>query len=97
MRICLEKGYLAGFLNMYRHEAVTMLSELFDEKAHREQYDIALAAESETRGEARGEANGIIKTLVSLVKDGILTVSDAAKRADMTAAEFEAKTGLKTK
>ena len=53
MRICLEKGYLAGFLNMYRHEAVTMLSELFDEKALREQYDIALAAESETRGEAQ--------------------------------------------
>ena len=76
-----------------------MLSELFDEKAYREQYDIALAAESEARGEARGkaigEANGIIKTLVSLVKDGILTVSDAAKRADMTAAEFEAKSGLK--
>lgn len=85
-----------------------MLSELFDEEALREQYDAAMAAQSEARGrkigeaigEARGkaigEANGIIKTLVGLVKDGILNVSDAAKRADMTVAEFEAKTGLKT-
>ena len=85
-----------------------MLSELFDEEALREQYDAAMAAQSEAKGEARGrkigeaigeargEANGIIKTLVGLVKDGILNVSDAAKRADMTVAEFEAKTGLKT-
>ncbi|MBQ9209867.1 MAG: hypothetical protein IJ149_09875 [Oscillospiraceae bacterium] len=46
-------------------------------------------------GEARGEARGILSTLLSLVKDGILTVADAAKRANMTVAEFEAKTGLK--
>lgn len=36
------------------------------------------------------------KALVGLVKDGILSSGDAAKRANMTVAEFEAKTGLKT-
>ena len=85
---------------MHKEEVFGMLSELFDEEALREQYDAAMAAQSEARGikigEAIGEANGIIKTLVGLVKDGILNVSDAAKRADMTVAEFEAKTGLKT-
>ena len=104
IRICLERGYLVGFLNTYKQEVVTMLSELFDEKVLREQYDIALAAESEARGkargeaigEARGEASGFLKALVELVKDGILTIGDAAKRAKMTVAEFEAKTGLKT-
>ena len=108
IRICFENGYLAGFLNIHKEEVFGMLSELFDEEALREQYDAAMAAQSEARGrkigeaigEARGkaigEANGIIKTLVGLVKDGILNVSDAAKRADMTVAEFEAKTGLKT-
>ena len=44
---------------------------------------------------AIGETKGILSTLLSLVKDGILTVSDAAKRANMTVAEFEEKTGLK--
>ena len=76
-----------------------MLSELFDEKALREQYDIALAAECEARGEARGEAKGearLIKTLMGLVKKGILTVSQAADEAEMTVAEFEAKTRMKT-
>ncbi len=69
-----------------------MLSELFDEKALREQYDVAMAAQSEARGIKIGETNGIIKTLVGLVKDGIINVSDAAKRANMTVAEFEEKT-----
>ena len=65
-----------------------MLSELFDEKVLREQYDVALAAES--------EASGFLKALVGLVKKGILTVSQAAEEANLSVAEFEAKTGLKT-
>ena len=46
-------------------------------------------------GEARGEVKGFLEAMISLVKDGILTVADAAKRANMTVAEFEEKTGLK--
>ena len=34
---------------------------------------------------------GTLRTLISLVKDGILSVSDAAARAHMTAEEFEKK------
>ena len=36
-----------------------------------------------------------IDTLVSLVKDGILSIVDAATRANMSVSEFEEKTGLK--
>ena len=39
--------------------------------------------------------DAIIETLVGLVKDGLLTIAEAAKRADMTVPEFEEKTGLK--
>lgn len=54
--------------------------------------------ESRTLAEQReeGRKEGILNMLLELVKDGILTLSDAAKRADMTIAEFEAKTGLKS-
>lgn len=48
---------------------------------------------AEQREEGREE--GVLATLISLVKDGILTVVDAAKRANMTVDDFEAKTGLK--
>ena len=48
-----------------------------------------MRAESRAEGRAEGEAKGILKTLVSLVKDGILTLSEAAKRANMTVEDFE--------
>jgi len=35
-----------------------------------------------------GEARGVVKTLVGLVRDGILTVRDAALRANVTESEF---------
>ncbi len=46
-------------------------------------------------GIEEGIKEGVLKTLISLVKDGVLTITDAAKRADMTVSEFEKKTGLK--
>ncbi|MDE7122076.1 MAG: hypothetical protein K2O42_07960, partial [Oscillospiraceae bacterium] len=52
-------------------------------------------AEQREEGRAEGKAEGVLNTLLELVKDGILTLSDAAKRANMTVAEFEEKTGLR--
>ena len=49
-------------------------------------------AEGIAEGEAKGRAEGILETLFSVVRDGILTLSEAARRADMTETEFEAKT-----
>ena len=56
----------------------------------KESIDMCQAIE-EMRAESRaeGEAKGILKTLVRLVKDGILTLSEAAKRANMTVEDFE--------
>ena len=44
------------------------------------------------RVEARGKQEGVLETLASLVKDGILTLADAASRANLTPAEFQKKT-----
>ena len=43
----------------------------------------------EARGREIGEAMGFLKALIGLVKDNILTLADAAKRANMTIDEFE--------
>ena len=51
-------------------------------------------AEGLAEGKAEGKAEGILTTLVGLVKDGILTLSDAANRANMSVSEFESKLGL---
>ena len=46
-------------------------------------------------GRKEGKAEGILSTLVGLVKDGILSLADAAQRAGMTVSEFEIKAGLR--
>ena len=50
------------------------------------------------RNDAREEGflEGFLEALVRLVKDGILTIADAAKRANITAAEFEQKMSIRT-
>lgn len=44
---------------------------------------------------AEGVEEGVLKTLISLVKDGILTLADAAKRANMTVPEFKKQNRIK--
>lgn len=46
-------------------------------------------------GRREGRAEGIIETLISLVKDGILSIKDAAKRAGITETAFEQKMAAK--
>lgn len=53
--------------------------------------------EATALGSARreGKSEGMLETLVGLVKKGLLTVAQAAEEAHMTVLEFEEKTGLK--
>ncbi len=44
----------------------------------------------EARGEARGRAAGALQMLTALVKDGVLNIQDASKRANMSEKEFAA-------
>ena len=46
-------------------------------------------------GFAKGMEEGKLGLLTDLVEDGILSVPEAAKLADMPTPEFETKTGLK--
>ena len=47
--------------------------------------------EGRAEGEKQGEQRGILKTLAGLIRDGILTIRDAALRANMTEDEFVAQ------
>ena len=50
--------------------------------------------EGREEGRAEGRAEGRIDTLGSLVKDGLLSLTDAAKRADLSIDEFKIKAGM---
>ena len=46
-------------------------------------------AEGRVEGKAEGKIEGTIDTLVSLVRDGLLDIEEAAKRAKLNIKEFE--------
>jgi len=50
------------------------------------------------RNDAREEGflEGFLEALVGLVRDGILTISDDAKRVNIIVAEFEQKMSIRT-
>jgi predicted transposase YdaD len=47
-----------------------------------------LTTEARAEGRNEGKTEGRLETLFDLVKDGMLTIAEAAKRADMTEAIF---------
>lgn len=75
-------------------DTIVMLRQLSaDENVRQEAYyrEKRLHDEATALGHARRE--GMLSTLSGLVKKGILTVAQAAEEANMSVAEFEAKTG----
>ena len=84
IRICLEKGILEEFILKHRQEVMSMLATFFDEESQRDLHDRALKEE----GREEGREEGVLSTLAALVKNGLLSLSNAAKQANMTEAEF---------
>lgn len=72
------------YFKEHEREVLDMVTFKWDDKRARE------IAEEEGRadGLAKGRAEGRLRTLCDLVKDGILSNMDAAKRAGMSLEEF---------
>ena len=75
------------FLEAHRAEVKGMLLTEYNEAEQMELF--------KEDGRREGRAEGIIETLISLVKDGILSIKDAAKRAGITETAFEQKMAAK--
>ena len=60
-----------------------------DEQAELETYMVSKGRELLEEGRAEGRAQGLIEALVGLVRDGLLSVAEAAKRGKMTESEFK--------
>ena len=71
------------FLEVHRAEVKGMLLTEYNEAEQMELF------------KEDGRREGIIETLISLVKDGILSIKEAAKRAGITETAFEQKMAAK--
>ncbi len=98
---------LDAFLQAHKQRVAFMLDELFNEEALREAYDLARERENLEKGRAQGREEGraqgreegrelglkqgTLFTLADLVQDGLLTLTQAARKVKMTEEEFEVK------
>ena len=78
----IHNGVLSEYLSLHKSEVVGMILTEYDEKKVMEN----LKKESYEEGR--------FDTLTSLVKDGLISLSDAAKRAELSTDEFRLKAGL---
>ena len=86
IEICKQRNILREYLTVREKEVVKTMTMLFDQGYVTE---VALK-ERETKGEARGEIKGIFKTLYELVRDNLLSLANAAKKAGQSEEEFTA-------
>ena len=92
IRYCRDNELMKEYFKEHEREVMDMVTFKWDDKRARE------IAEEEGRadglaqglaeGRVEGRAEGMLRTLYSLVKDGILSNMDAAKRAGMSLEEF---------
>ena len=80
VRYCRDNELLKEYFKEHEMEVLDMVTFKWDDKRARE-----IAKEE---GIEEGMEKGMLKTLCSLVKDGILSNMDAAKRAGMSLEEF---------
>lgn len=84
-----DESVIKSFLIANKAEVKMMcITEYDEERTLLEQREEG-RTEGRAEGRVEGRAEGIMEALVGLVKDGILSLSDAAKRANMTVSEFE--------
>ncbi|MBQ9903127.1 MAG: hypothetical protein IJM51_12215 [Clostridia bacterium] len=86
-----EDSIIKPFLMTNRAEVKSMFITEYDEArtfAEQKEEGRELGREE---GRAEGRAEGTLKTLAGLVRDGLLTISQAAERVNMTVPEFELK------
>ena len=69
-------------------EALRGVYEALREEVDRESMKAAMR-EGMEKGIEEGIAKGVLSSLVSLVKDGLISVTEAAKRADMSEEDFK--------
>lgn len=86
VRICKDRNVLREYLESREKEVFDMMVTLFDEEQIMRAHDSTIFE----RGIEQGIEQGIIKTVLQFVRDGIITMEDAARRTGMSEKDLAA-------
>lgn len=88
---CIQKGILKKFLMEQRAEVVAMSIFEYDEEEEKRKLREAEFEYGREEGRREGVREGELSTLTALVREGLLTVPEAAAHAGMSESGFEAE------
>ena len=88
IRYCRDNELMKEYFKEHEKEVLDMVTFKWDDKRAREIAEEEGRADGLAEGMEKGRAEGRLRTLCDLVKDGILSNMDAAKRAGMSLEEF---------
>ena len=78
---CKEQDVL-DYIEKHESEVISIMMSLYDRESYMKLF------------EKRKEKETVVKTLAGLVKDGLITVNEAAKRANLSVADFCEEAGI---
>ena len=96
INLCIERDYMSDYMKARKAELMRKTHSMFD----KERQQVLKLERAESRGYDKGydegydkgSGEGKLKTLYELVQDGDLTITKAAKRAQMTVPQFKKAT-----
>ena len=88
IRYCRNNELMKEYFKEHEKEVLDMVTFKWDDKRAREIAEEEGMEKGIEKGMEKGRAEGRLRTLCELVKDGILSNMDAAKRAGMSLEEF---------
>ena len=77
---CIKKNILREYLTEYKKEVYNIMTSVYDQKTATEMYERALRAE--------GIEQGKIELMISMIKDKIISINDAAKKLGISESEI---------
>ena len=82
LKECKEKDILKEYIIEHEPEVIGIMMALYDKESYMKLY------------EKQKKKEGLVEGLAGLVKDGLLPISEAAKRAQLPVDEFKQEAGL---
>ena len=91
---CIQHDILKDYLTEHQKEVYNIMTSLYNQKTATEMYGREQYAEGMQKGIEKGIEKGKISILIDMVKDKLLTATEAAKRIGMSKKEFSKLAGL---
>lgn len=84
IKYCIEHNILKDYLEKYKTEVYNIMTSLYSQETATYMY----GNERYAAGKAEGKKEGMIEAFVSMVKEGLMNMKDAAKRLGMSEKEL---------